>query len=783
MIRRAAACAAALAAVAAAGPAAAQGFEVERIRVEGLERIAEGTVFNYLPIEPGETVGSEEIAEAIRELYDSGFFRDIELQREAGTLIVELQERPSIARLEFEGNEQIGTDKLRQALEGVGLAEGQIFNRAQLSQIERELRRQYFAQGKYDVSVESTVSPLERNRVAIRIDIEEGPVAEIREIHLVGNEVFSDSRLRGVFELRSRRWWAPWSSRHRYSRDRLANDLESLRSYYLDRGYLNFSVTSTNVSISPDRRDVYITVNVAEGEQYTVDAVDVRGDLVVPPEELRALIEVEPGELYARNRVNAGSQAIRERLAEEGYAFSNVRVRRQVDERAKTVKLTYQVAPGERVYVRQINITGNQRTQDAVIRRELRQLEGAPLSSEALERSRTRLNRLGFFSTVNIETPRVPGEDDRVDVNVSVQERMTGQLQAGIGYGDVQGFLVNFSISQDNLVGTGDRLSLTVNNSEVNTVYDVSYTDRYHSLEGVSQTLSAGYRETRARQADLADYDLDAAYGAVEYSVPVTEVDRLAARLRFEQLTIRERSGTPARIEAFIDEEGERFDTLQPRLSWRRDTRDRGVFPTSGARQSLSLEGTLPGADQEFYKLSYRHQRYWPLPWLGERTSLSLEGELAYGGGFGDTEQLPFFENYYAGGVRTVRGYRGNYLGPRDANDGGQPMGGNAQVLASAQLLIPPTPEAQSVRLGPFIDAGQVYDTEIDYAEFAERFGEEPVPKGLDRIDLGELRVAAGVSLIWMSPVGPLTFSLAEPLNETARDQTETFQFSLGAQF
>ncbi len=784
MIRRAAACAAALAVLGAAGPATAQGFDVEQIRVEGLERIAEGTVFNYLPIEPGDTVGSEEIADAIRELYDSGFFQDVTLQREDGTLIVEVEERPSIARLEFEGNEQIGTDKLRQALEGVGLAEGQVFDRAQLSQIERELRRQYFAQGKYDVSVESTVSPLERNRVAIRIDIEEGPVAEIREIQLVGNEAFSDSRLRGVFELRPRRWWAPWSSRHRYSRDRLANDLESLRSYYLDRGYLNFSVDSTNVSISPDRRDVYITLNVAEGEQYTVDGVDVRGDLVVPPEELRALIEIEPGELFARDQVNAGSQAIRERLAEEGYAFSNVRVRREVDEQGKTVDLTYQVDPGERVYVRQINITGNQRTQDAVIRRELRQLEGAPLSSEALERSRTRLNRLGFFNAVEIETPRVPGEDDRVDVNVSVQERMTGQLQAGIGYGDVQGFLVNFSVSQDNLVGTGDRLSMTINNSEVNTVYDLSYTDRYHSLEGVSQTLSAGYRETRARQADLADYDLDSGYGAVEYSVPVTEVDRLAARLRFEQLTIRERSGTPERIEAFIDEEGERFDTVQPRLSWRRDSRDRGVFPTSGARQSLSLEGTLPGADQEFYKLSYQHRRYWPLPWLGERTSLSLKGELAYGGGFGDTEQLPFFENYYAGGVRTVRGYRGNYLGPRDPGDGDQPMGGNAQVLASAQLLIPPTPEAESVRVGPFIDAGQVYDTELDYAEFADRYGgEEPIPKGLDRVDLAELRVAAGVSLVWRSPVGPLTFSLAEPLNETSKDQTETFQFSLGAQF
>ncbi len=760
--------------------AAAEAFVAEDIRVEGLQRIDEGTVFSYLPIEPGDRIDDGEVAGAIRELYRSGFFRDIELIRDEDALVVRVQERPSIARLTFEGNEQIGTEKLRKALRSAGMSEGQIFDRAQLSQIERELRQQYYAQGKYDVSVESTVSPLERNRVAIRIDIEEGPAAEIREIHLTGNEAFSDDELLRNFELRAKRWWAPWSNRHRYARERLANDLESLRSHYLNRGYLNFSITSTQVSISPDRRDVHIAVNVAEGQQYKIGSLDVRGNLVVPPQELRKLIEreLERGALYARNRVNAASAAIRSRLAEEGYAFSNVDVRRRVDEDEQVVDLTFSVDPGERVYVRRINITGNQRTQDEVIRRELRQLEGAPLSSEALEASQTRLNRLGFFSAVEIDTPRVPGERDRVDVDVKVQERMTGQLQAGIGYGDVQGFLVNFSVSQDNLLGTGDRLSMTVNNSSVSTVYNISYTDRYYTQVGVSRTLSAGYRDTSARRADLADYDLTAGHGSIEYSVPVTDVDRLAARLRFERLTIRERSGTPDWIAQYLDAQGgDRFAMIKPRLSWRQDTRDRGVFPTEGGTQRLSLEGTLPSDDLQFYKVSYENRRYWPLPWLGDRTTFSLEGRFAYGDAYGDSEVLPFFENYYAGGVRTVRGYRGNYLGPRP--EGGDPIGGNVRVLTKAQVIFPPTEEAQSVRLAGFVDAGQVFNTRAD----AYQFDEELVPAGLDQVELSQLRAAAGMALIWRSPVGPLTFSLAEPLNETEADETETFQFSLGTQF
>lgn len=761
-------------------PAVAQdgAFVVEDVRVQGNERIADGTIFTYLPLEPGETLGPDQVRQAIRELYGTGFFRDVELRRDGNVLVVVVDERPSIARLEFEGNEQIRTEDLRQALRGVGLAEGRIFNRPQLAEIERELRQQYFAQGKYDVRVESTVSPLERNRVAIRIDIDEGPVAAIRDVHFTGNEAFSDRQLLGIFEQRPRRWWLPWSQRHRYSRDMVANDLENLRGHYLDRGYINFNVESTRVSISPDRRDVHIAVNVSEGEQYTVDDIQLRGELIVSEDELREQLQIESGELYARNRVNDSSQAIRDRLGLEGYAFAQVNVEPRINEEDKTVDLTFHVDPRARAYVRRINITGNQRSQDEVIRREMRQMEGAPLSNRAVQQSRTRLNRLGFFDFVNIDTNRVPGTDDQVDVDVSVQERMTGQLQAGVGYGDVQGVLLNFSVSQDNVLGTGDRASIQLNNSSVNTIYNLSYTDRYHTLDGVSRTLSAGYRETRARRADLADYDLRAGNAAVAYGIPFTEVDRINARLQFEQIQIDRRSGTPDRIANFLDEEGEKFNFIKPRISWSRDTRDRGIFPTAGATQELALEGTLPGADQEFYKASYEHRRFWPLP-LGDRTTFSLSTRFAYGDGYGDTNALPFFEHYYAGGVRTVRGYRGNFLGPRDNDDGStpRPIGGNARILTSAEVLFPPTPEAQSVRLGVFVDAGQVFNTRLDYDDL------DADPQGLDSIDLNEMRAAAGVSLIWMSPVGPLTFSVAEPLNDDSFDETETFQFSLGTGF
>ncbi|BAU57457.1 outer membrane protein assembly factor YaeT precursor [Halorhodospira halochloris] len=767
--------------VAVSTGASANQFVVDDIRVEGNERVAEGAVFNYLPIEPGDEISSADVASAIRELYRSGFFRDVELLRDNDTLIVQVQERPSIARLEIEGNEQIRDDDLLDALRAAGLAEGQVFNRAQLAEIERELVQQYFAQGKYDVSVESTVSPLERNRVAVRIDIDEGPVAEIRSINFVGNSAFTDQQLRSVFELRPRRWWAPWSQRHRYARGMLANDLESLRRYYQDRGYIQYSITSTQVSISTDRRDVFITINMDEGEQFEVGDVQVRGHLVVPPEELYERLAISAGDIYSRSKVDEGVQGIRERLAKDGYAFSEVNVRPVIDEEERTVDLVYFVDPGARVYVRNINITGNQRTQDEVIRREMRQLEGGPLSSEALDRSRTRLNRLGFFSFVNMDTPRVPGTDDRVDVDVTVEERMTGQLQAGIGYGDIQGLLVNFSVSQDNFAGTGDRMSVTVNSSEVSNVYDLTYTDRFHTVEGVSRTLSAGYRETRARRADLADYDLTSGHSSVEYGLPVSEVDRLSARLRYEHIGIDVRGDTPDWITEYLDDEGDRFDMIKPRLSWQRDTRDRGVFPTSGGRQRLSLEGTVPGADQEFYKLNYEHRRYWPMPWAGDEVTFSVEGRASYGDGYGDSDRLPFFEHYYAGGVRTVRGYRGNYLGPRKA-DNGEPIGGNARILTKAQVIFPPTAEAQSVRMAAFVDAGQVFNTRLDrYSDLED--SDKVKPEGLDSVDLGELRAAAGISLIWMSPVGPLTFSLSEPLNPSDEDRTETFQFSLGTEF
>ncbi|RLK50718.1 Beta-barrel assembly machine subunit BamA [Alkalispirillum mobile] len=753
-------------------------FEVEEIRVDGLQRIAEGTVFNYLPLEVGEVMDQERASESIRSLYETGFFRDIELQQENGVLVVSVAERPAVARIEIRGNDEIRSDDIIDALASVGLAEGQVFDRFRLADIERELRELYFSRGKYDVSVESTISPLERNRVAVRLDIDEGPIAAIREIHFVGNEAFSERQLRREMELRPRRWWHFFSDRHRYSRDRLGNDLENLRSYYMDRGYINFTVTSTQVSITPDREDVHVTVNLSEGQQYTIGQQRIAGDLIVDREELEGLLELESGDTYSRSEAQAASRAMQDRLGQEGYAFSNVTIRPEVDEDTGVVDLTYMVDPGRRVYVRRINISGNERTQDEVVRRELRQLEGSALNTADLRESQRQLDRTGFFDRVNIETPQVPGSDDEVDVDVTVDERLSGSLTAGIGYGESQGLLLNLGVAQDNVLGTGDRMSLELNNSRVNTVYSASYTDRYYTLDGVSRRFFGSYRETRARRADLSDYDLTAIRGGAGLGIPITNNDRISLDLAYENIEIDERDNTPERITSFIENEGNRFDMLKLEAAWTRDTRDRAIFPREGARQRLSGEVSVPGMDLTFFKTSYSHRRFWP---LSENLTFSVDGSISYGDSYGDTSRLPFFEHYYAGGVSTVRGYRSNFLGPRSEENGNdRPRGGNVRLLGSAEVLFPPPfTEAESVRMSVFVDAGQVYQTRGDIYG-----GESDVyPDNLDSVNLNELRAAAGVGLTWMSPIGALTFSIAEPLNDTNDDDTETFQFSLGTSF
>lgn len=738
-------------------------FVVDDIRVEGLRRISPGTVFNYLPVSVEDRVDQQRIAEAIRALYATGFFQDVAMERDGDVLVVNLVERPAIARVEIFGNDAIPSDPLMDALKEIGLAEGETFNPSLLENVERELQTQYFSQGNYDVSIASTVSPLPRNRVGIRIDVDEGEVARVREVHFVGNEAFNDRQLKSLFELGPRPWYLPFSQRDRYARERLSGDLESLRTHYLNRGYVDFSITSTQVSLTPDRQGIYVTVNLSEGERYRIGDVSLLGDLVVDEEILRELIEVQEGEFFSDAKVTATSQKIRDRLGVEGYAFANVNAVPNVDREDRIVDLTFYVDPGQRAYVRRISISGNHRTDDEVIRREIRQMEGGWFSSERVQLSRTRLNRLGFFESVEVNTDQVPGEPDQVDLSYKVREGLSGSLQAGIGYGSGQGLLLNFSVAQDNLLGTGDRAVLAANNSRFSRLYQFTYTQRYYTVDGVSRSFSALLRETDASRQRLSDYSLRTGSLGVGFGIPLNEEDEVRVDFSLEDLRLNLRDDAAQSLQDFVDEFGEDYTNYKVGLSWNRTSTDRRVFPTRGGTQSLGGEVAVPGSDLRYYKLTYSNRRYLPVT---ENTSLSILGRVGYGEGFGETSQLPFFENFFTGGINSVRGFRASSLGPRYEDDD-RPTGGNLRLNASVEYYFPvPFVDSPGVRLSTFLDAGQVYDTK-DNAE----------------IDLDALRYSTGIAFTWMSPLGALTMSWANPLNDEPDDEFDRFQFSLGSFF
>lgn len=739
--------------------AMAESFRVEDIQVEGVQRVPVGTVLNYLPIRIGEQIDNARVASAIRSLYKTGFFQDVEIGRDDDVLLVQVVERPSIASIELRGNKAIESDVLLKSLSEVGFAQGQVFNRFILADVEQELRRLYESRGQYSTRLSSTVSPLPRNRVSVRLDINESKPARIQEIIFVGNHQYSDKRLRSLFELGPKRWYHFFSSRDQYAREKLAADLERLQSFYQDQGYINFAITSTQVAITPDRQGIYITINLAEGERFRTGDIQLAGDFIVDEEELRSLIVASSGSTYSRREITESVSQIRDRLGEEGYAFANVNVVPELRESEHIVDLTLFIDPGKRVLVRQINISGNERTRDDVIRRELRQMEGAWLSTAALQRSRLRLERLGFFEDVNIETPQVPGEADQVDVNVSVTERLSGSVQAGIGYGQSQGVMFNLSLEQDNILGSGDRIGLAFSNSDINRIYSVTYLERYFTPAGISRSLHATYRETDAARADLIDYDTTILSLGGSLSLPLNEEDSLQVGAAYETLKLRLGRRATQRLHDFVDEFGDEFKFYKLNIGWVRDTRNRAIFPNSGGRQQISGELALPGSDLEFYKIYYNHRRYWELT---KDWTLALNLGLGYGSGYGKNEDLPFFENFYAGGITSVRGFRGNSLGPRDNGD---PTGGNVRIVGGAEVLFPPPFTAsESVRMMFFVDAGNVYDSR-------------------DRVDLSELRYSTGIGLTWLSPLGALTFSLAEPLNDRSGDRTQFFQFSLGSLF
>ncbi|BCX87859.1 outer membrane protein insertion porin family [Methylomarinovum tepidoasis] len=736
-------------------------FVVEDVRIRGLQRVAAGTVFNYLPVKPGETLDEKKAAAAIRALFKTGFFKDVRLAREGNVLVIEVVERPSIAAIKIVGNQDIKTEDLTKALESVGLAEGRIFNRRLLEKIESELRRQYFSHGKYGVKIKTEVTPITHNRVAILIKIAEGKVAKIKRINIVGNRAFDDDTLLDQFELGTTGWLSFYTKNDQYSKQKLAADLERLRSFYMDRGYLKFEIESTQVAITPDKRDIYITINVREGDVYRLESVRLTGKLIVPPHELTALLKLGPGEVFSRKAATESIDAITKRLGDEGYLFANVNMVPEIDEAKKTVKLTFFVDPGRRVYVRRIHIKGNSRTQDEVVRREMRQMEAALAQSTKIEQSKQRIQRLGYFKEVNVETPQVPGAEDLIDLNFSVTEQPSGNLSAGIGFSQVQGLIFNASVSQTNFLGTGKQVSFEFNNSQVSTIYRVNLYDPYFTLDGIGAGFHVSYRSIDADNANIANYTTNTLAAGLSGGIPMSEWDRLNANMDFSRTELKTSGDTSDEILDFIEQHGETYGVMTLGMTWVHDTRDKAVFPTRGGRHSLSLLGSLPFVDLEYYKIRARGRYFFP--WTRDLI-FSLHGDFAYGDGYGGTDELPFFEHFFAGGVKSVRGFRQNTLGPRDSNN--NPFGGNVKLVGGAELFFPvpflSEEFSSAFRMGVFFDAGNVFK---------------------DSLKPGDLRYSAGISAQWLSPFGPLEVSLAQPLNAKSQDDEQVFQFSFGAGF
>ncbi len=737
-------------------------FAIKDIRVEGLQRIAAGTVFNYLPVKVGDTLTASGAQEAIKALYKTGFFKDIRLEQQGDVLIVSVVERPSIASFRITGTKEFPQDDLKKGLKETGLSEGRIFNRSLLDRVEQELRAQYFSRGFYAVSIKPTVTPLERNRVDIDIAVIEGPPARIREVALVGNKKFATDDLLDLFTLGPAPWWAIFSSRDQYSKQKLAGDLERLRNFYQDRGYLEFNIESTQVQITPDKEDIYITVNVSEGEQYKVTDYKLAGKYSVPDDELRALITLVPGAVFSRKQITESTKAISDRLANDGYAFANVNAVPEVDKEARTVRFTFFIDPGKRTYIRRVNFSGNVATHDEVLRRELRQLEGAWYSAEKIRRSRERLQRLGYFEDVNIETPAVPGTSDQVDINISVKERATGSLTLGVGYSD-SGVIVNAAVTESNLFGSGNELSFRVDNSQASKTYSVRFVDPYYTPDGVSRGFSVYANTLDTSALNTAPYNTKTLGAGVFWGIPLSEYHRLTLGLDYESIAIDTRPESPQVAKDFVATEGSPVKSIKTTLGWSSDSLDSALFPTRGTLQRITAEVTIPRSDVEYYRLNYTLGRFWPLT---ESFTFKARLDLGYGDGYRDTTTLPFFKNFFAGGSTTVRGFDSSSLGPRDPAVN-QPIGGNRRVLVNTEFLFPVpglTQEAKSTRLSLFIDGGMVYGPD-------------------ERFDTGQLRYSVGLAFNWFSPVGPLSFSYAKPLNDKPGDDLSALQFTLGVPF
>ncbi|MEX1034048.1 MAG: outer membrane protein assembly factor BamA [Cellvibrionaceae bacterium] len=850
----------------------AERFQVTDIRVEGLQRVSAGTVFAALPIQVGDVVSQLTLSEATRELFSTGLFGDIEIGRDEGVLVISVTELPAISEINIDGNKAIKTEDLMRSLQDNGLAEGQILKRATLEGMAQSLQREYVKQGRYGASVDTEVVDLPNNQVRLNINVDEGKEARIKHINIVGNSAYDEDELLDLFEIKTTGWFSWMSGNDKYASERLTGDLERLESHYRNRGYLEFNIDSAPVSISPDREQVYITINITEGEVYTVDEVNLAGNPILSEEEIRRYIAVRPGQTFSQLLMTTSSDYVTQRLGNEGYTFAEVRGLPEPNQEDKTVDITFYIDPGQRAYVRRIDFRGNLQTADEVLRREMRQMEGGSASTRQIEQSKVRLEQLGFFSEVEVETEEVPGTADQIDVTYTVEEQANRSINFQLGYSQGFGAVVGTRFVDENWFGTGKQVGFGINKNAYQTSVNFSYMDPYFTEDGVSRGFSLFYEETDYEEFNVAASRTDRYGASINFGYPLSEIERLGFAFGYTHLTLGEDDylsqeylttprlfrGIPTQQyideseyiayfefledennspqdfsftatpvmegdevlgerSGFIDLNGSEYDWLSFNLSWIQSTLNRGILPTRGARQQVSLEVALPGGDLEFYKLRYEGQYFQPLT---QSLTLRFRSQLGYAGAYGDLSDVPPFEHFYAGGFGTVRGFERNTLGPRAApsrrinhefadvdGDGtgelvyiycdtvgphcpsdqvGQlasfqtgrldrAAGGNVLIVGSVELLfpLPFVDDQRAVQSAFFIDAGNVFETNCGRNQL----------NCIDDISVDGLSASAGIGLTWISGMGPLTFSISRPLQQQIFDDDEFFQFSLGTSF
>lgn len=774
--------------------AVADEFVVGDMRVEGLQRISEGTVFNYLPINIGDRVDDLRVAEAIRSLYDQKLFDDIELRRDGNTLVIAVRERPSIEDFTIEGNKDIKTEDLMDSLRGVGLARGRTFDRSVLDNVANFLREQYYDRGKYAVVVDTSVVDRPNNTVRIGINVKEGDRAKIRQVNIVGNRGFSDDDLRADFTLDTANWLSWFRQDDRYAKEALSGDLEILRSYYMDRGFADFRVDSTQVAISPDKKDIYVTINVHEGERYTISDIKLVGDMVIPESQLNRLVLAKPGDIFNLRQLTQTSELMSFRLGEEGYANAEIEPVPELNYETKEVDVTFYISPQNRVYVNRINFNGVDQIDDEVLRREMRQIEGSYLSNRLVDRSKVRLQRLQYIEAVEVETEPVPGSPDLVDVDFDLTYRMPGQFSGGIGYSEAQRLILNGSIVHSNFLGTGDRVAVQANSGRFSELYSISHTDPYRTINGVRRTVSVNFREFTQFAAAASDFSTTSIGATVDYGYPLTEFQSLNFGVTYQQSELLSSANSTLQAREWVENNGTpflrdlgnniaiggtKFQTFELLAGWSYDSRNRALFADRGSRHQIFGAMTFPGSEVEFWTARYNFTKYQPLiaGW-----TMRLNAELAYGEGKNATTALPPYKQFFGGGPLSVRGYRESWLGPRDSF--GRPYGGNVLVAGQAELIIPlPDKFASQARASLFYDVGNVFNT--GEVTFTDKLG-SPVTY---EPDFDELKTSVGIAVQWLAPLGLFRFSYAFPLNEFEGndrfygDETEGFQFSIGQAF